>query len=127
MPQLVKLSIFIRRRQGMSLEAFHKYWSEEHPKAVMSIDCVKNTVVKYVQYHADDAKMKALAAVTNTMPWDGAAEFWAHSLEDIVAIFSDPDYLNIVVPDEERFFDKASAQTFVGYEEVKYERTELQK
>lgn len=36
-----------------------------------------------------------------------------------VKIFSDPEFLSVVEPDQERFMDRAASQIMVGYEEDK--------
>jgi hypothetical protein len=42
-------------------------------------------------------------------------------LEDFVAIFADPVYGSVVVPDEESFMKRGESMMFVGEEEVKWE------
>ena len=41
------------------------------------------------------------------------AIFEAESYEKIIEVFTHPDYLRIVVPDEEKFFDRAKS-TMIG-------------
>lgn len=43
----------------------------------------------------------------------GMAIFEAESYEKIIEVFTHPDYLRIVVPDEEKFFDRAKS-TMIG-------------
>lgn len=43
-----KLTMFIKRKPGLSEEEFHSYWTEKHP-AVVNEWLTKHGVVKYVQ------------------------------------------------------------------------------
>lgn len=52
--------------------------------------------------------------------FDGAAEFWVVSLEDFAAIFADPIYGSVVVPDEESFLKRGESMVFIGEEETKW-------
>ncbi|EJD35555.1 hypothetical protein AURDEDRAFT_175353 [Auricularia subglabra TFB-10046 SS5] len=120
MPRLVKFSMFIKRKEGINLEEFHKYWSEDHARILLAVPIVKEKIVKYVQYHANTEQMAAMAATGGAVAqWDGIVEFWARSMEDLVAVFTDPVFTSTATPDASKFGDTAASQTFIGYEEVK--------
>jgi hypothetical protein len=46
-------------------------------------------------------------------PFDGIAELWFDSVEDIGAAFNHPRYLEIIRPDELKFVDFASSRVFI--------------
>lgn len=120
MPQLVKFSMFVKRKEDISVEEFHRYWSGEHAQLVLSMPIVKEKLVKYVQYHANPEQMAALAASgSNVSQWDGIVEFWVRSFEDLAAVLGDKDFTSLALPDAAKFGDTAAFQSFVGYEEVK--------
>jgi len=48
--------------------------------------------------------------------FDGAAEVWAETYDDLIAVFTNEEYLKIVVPDEQTFLKREEALMFVGYE-----------
>jgi hypothetical protein len=52
--------------------------------------------------------------------YNGGAEFWANSIEELGAVFQDPEYQSIVVPDELKFLKRDEATLLVGYEEMKW-------
>jgi hypothetical protein len=56
--------------------------------------------------------------------YDGAAEFWGHSIEDILAVFSDAKYQAKLVPDEEHFIDKVACKATIGWDELKHSKLE---
>lgn len=55
-----------------------------------------------------------------TAPFDGGAEFWGDSVEKVMAVFQDPEYLSVVVPDELKFIDKSKAVMMIGHGETKW-------
>ncbi|EJD46905.1 hypothetical protein AURDEDRAFT_163966 [Auricularia subglabra TFB-10046 SS5] len=120
--RLVKLTIFLTRKEGMSKEEFDKYWSKEHAQLFLSTAVARELLVKYVQvYHSDEQLSQALAPMVPVVHWDGAAVFYAKGLEDFAKLFTDPEYLAKVVPDEEKFLERSKSQAMIGYEDVKYE------
>ncbi|EJD35551.1 hypothetical protein AURDEDRAFT_175349 [Auricularia subglabra TFB-10046 SS5] len=121
MPQLVKLSLYIKRKEGVSMEFFHKHWSGEHAKIIMGLPIAQKVLVKYCQYHVNSQQLAALSAITKPVHFDGVAEFWGRSYEDLAAFISDPEFIRLVWPDGEKFLDTAASEAFIGYEAVKHE------
>lgn len=86
----------------------------------------KEKLLKYNQYHIDPSTTTLLRqanSVTTPVEFDGAAEFWVEVIEDLFAVFSDPTYIEVVMPDEKTFIDRDNAILLIGHEEVKWERT----
>jgi hypothetical protein len=48
------------------------------------------------------------------MPYIGIATFEAESIEKILEIFQDPEYLRVIVPDENRFLDREKSSLVAG-------------
>ncbi|KAH8896081.1 hypothetical protein GQ53DRAFT_819234 [Thozetella sp. PMI_491] len=115
---LVRITILVRKRNDVSHEEFHKYWSEEHPNIWLSVPIVQDKIVKYSQFHGNEALKIAYGSAIPFASYDGAAEMWAASADDLV--FTDVEYLRIVVPDEEKFLKRAEAQMVIGWEELKW-------
>lgn len=86
----------------------------------------KEKLLKYSQYHIDPSTTTLLRhanAVTTSVEFDGAAEFWVESIEDLFTVFSDPIYIEVVIPDEKTFIDRDNAILLIGHEEVKWDRS----
>ncbi|KAH8894673.1 hypothetical protein GQ53DRAFT_858255 [Thozetella sp. PMI_491] len=124
MAKLARISLFLRKRDDITYEQFHKYWSEEHPKIWLSVPIVKEKLVKYNQFHADETIDLSGSGFPPVAPYDGVATMWARSLEDLMAIFTDADYNRIVVPDEEKFLKRSEAVPILGWDEDKYNAEE---
>ncbi|CAH0058081.1 unnamed protein product [Clonostachys solani] len=118
--KLVRITILVRKRDDLSYEEFHKYWSEKHPDIWLSVPIVQEKIVKYSQFHANEAVRSAYGSAMPLASYDGAAEMWAASMEDLLAVFTNEEYQRIVVPDEQKFLKREEAQMIVGWEEPKW-------
>ncbi|KZV89985.1 hypothetical protein EXIGLDRAFT_771268 [Exidia glandulosa HHB12029] len=137
MVPLVKFAIFLKRKEGLSVEAFNKQyapsssshsnfsWSESHAALFKRIPIAQKNLVKYVQYHINAEASAIIGTVMPIVSFDGAAIFYARSQEELLAVFRHPEYLSVVVPDEESFIDRPASQVMVGYEEVKLESVQV--
>ncbi|KAK3646002.1 hypothetical protein LTR56_008880 [Elasticomyces elasticus] len=139
----IRLTILIRKLPSISTEEFNKYWvrpqflatssastlitvtfpvSDSHPSTFLSVPIVQEKLIKYQQFHASHPFSAGLK--THGLPvadYDGGAEFWAETYEDMMAVFQDPEYEKIVVPDEMKFLDREKAVMMLGWEEVKWD------
>ncbi|OAL54651.1 hypothetical protein IQ07DRAFT_596144 [Pyrenochaeta sp. DS3sAY3a] len=120
MTRIVRITFLLRKRDDITYEEFHKYWSETHPEIWLSVPIVKEKLVKYSQFHADEKLDLSATGLPPTASFDGAATMWARSLEDIHAIFTDPQYNAIVVSDEEKFIKRNDSVPIIGWDEDKY-------
>lgn len=77
---------------------------------------MREKIVKYSQFHADDVFKAKMGAHLPFAQFDGAAEMWAKSYDDLMAVFTNEEYLKIVVPDEQTFLKREEALMLVGYE-----------
>ena len=103
---MVKLIGCLKRKPGLSSQEFHRYWREEHWPLAKSIPEFFRYVRKYVQSHALEAPVPGLEAT-----FDGFAEIWFDSVEDLRRAFAEPRYLEIIRPDEKRFLDLPNCKT----------------
>lgn len=61
-------------------------WSTEHPKIWLSVPIVSEKIVKYSQFHGDDAYKAHMGSHLPFASFDGAAEMWAKSYDDLMAV-----------------------------------------
>lgn len=64
------------------------------------------------------AKKFYLPSVSINDAYDGAAEFWARSMEDLEAVFAHQEYHDKVFLDEDNFLDRENSRTLIGWEDV---------
>ena len=109
---MVKLIICARRKPGLTRAEFSAYWRTQHGPLVRSVPEFMRHVRKYVQCHlvSDTAPFGGEAA------YDGVAELWFDTPEELTRAFNEPRYLEIIRPDELKFVDISNCISFVTEE-----------
>jgi uncharacterized protein (TIGR02118 family) len=120
---MIKVVFTLRRREGMTREEFQRYWREEHAPLVRR-HAETLHIRRYVQVHLTDTEFnEALAGLRGSDPrfYDGVAELWWDSPEDLAAVMSDQDALAAaqeLLEDEQRFIDLPNSPIWLGEENV---------
>jgi len=118
---MIKLVFMVRRREGITRGEFQRYWKEEHA------DLVKRhaqllRIRRYVQTHARDTDIDgALAESRGSEPrqYDGVAELWWDSIDDLVQAATSEDgrtAQQALLEDERRFIDLPNSPIWLGEE-----------
>jgi len=95
---MVKVITFLKRKTGMPVDEFQRYWRERHPEAVTRLPGIR----RYVQSHT------LPSAYRNGEPiYDGIAEVWADDTAALRAMTQSPDHPALQA-DEARFIDRAT-------------------
>ena len=117
---MIKLSFCLHRLPALSREEFQHYWREKHAPLVrrhaktMRID-------RYVQTHTlthplNDALREGRGGPE---PYDGVAELWWRSLEDLTSAFASEEGRRAgeaLLEDERRFIDLARSPLWISEE-----------
>jgi uncharacterized protein (TIGR02118 family) len=117
---MIKLVFVIRRREDIPQEEFHRYWLEDHgPLARRLVEPLGAR--RYVQAHTVAPELNAqLAATRDTSEaFDGLAEIWWDSLDDLVAAFTSEEGQQAgqaLMEDEAKFIDFGRSSLFVAEE-----------
>jgi uncharacterized protein (TIGR02118 family) len=120
---MIKLVFTIRRREGMTREEFQRYWREEHAALVKRVAPTLR-IRRYVQTHARETALdEALAGARGSGPgvYDGVAELWWDSIEDVVAASTSEEGIAAgreLLEDEQRFIDLSRSPIWLGEENV---------
>jgi len=109
---MIKVSVFLTRRPGLTHEQFSQYWQEKHAPLVMSLDVFKTHVRHYTQQHSLNNALEGFPVV----PYDGIAELWFDDLSSVMTISGHQDYASIVAKDEGNFVDRTKTVMFVSSE-----------
>ena len=122
---MIKVVMAIRRRADVPPQEFHRYWREEHgPLACRLLEPLN--LRRYVQTHTLDTDLNAqLAAARGTFEaFDGLAELWWDSLDDMNATFGSEAGQRAnaaLAEDEARFIDLERSSLFLTEEQVMFE------
>ena len=119
---MIKLVFCARRLPHLSREEFQHHWRETHGPLVRQ-HAATLRIRRYVQVHTlDDPIQEALRTSRGcTEAYDGVAELWWDSLDDLAGARGDPAWLQAataLLEDERRFIDLARSSVFVGREHV---------
>jgi uncharacterized protein (TIGR02118 family) len=117
---MVKLVFCARRLPHLSREEFQRYWREVHGPLVRERAAVLR-IRRYVQVHTLESPVQDALRASRGGPeaYDGVAELWWDSLEDLTARREDPEWQRaalVLLEDERRFIDLARSPLFVAVE-----------
>lgn len=105
--------------EGMTLEAAHRYWAEEHPRVARTAPEVWDRLASYTQFHGTPAPVPSLRgwlARERFVPMCSDMGFARQS--DFIALYTSAQYRTIVRPDEERFSRPGEMLAFIGGRET---------
>ncbi|MBV9331782.1 MAG: EthD domain-containing protein [Alphaproteobacteria bacterium] len=118
---MIKLTFCLHRLPGMSREAFQEYWFNIHAPLVARHSATLR-IKRYVQMHSTSDPLNDVIGTSRRAPamYDGVAELWWDSLEDLRAPAT-PERVAAaqdLLEDERRFIDLARSPLFLGYEKA---------
>jgi len=106
---MIKLTFALVRLPHLTREQFQDYWLHTHGPLVASVKDVLR-IRRYVQLHSmDEAVSDGIRAPRNAPPqFDGVAQLWYDSLEDLTEMADDPaarEAGRLLLEDERKFID----------------------
>lgn len=119
---MIKLAYALRRHPDLSPEEFHRYWREQHAPLVRS-RAETLRIRRYVQLHTRPTPLDAALREHrgDEEPYDGVAELWWDSLEDLLEGFGTEEgeaAAADLLEDEGRFIDLRRSPIWIGEENL---------
>lgn len=119
---MIKLTFVLRRLETLTRAEFQAYWFEVHGPLVASVKEPLG-IRRYVQTHSLPVEASQALGESRSAPpdYDGVAELWYESLEDLAQRMSDPaarEAARRLLEDERRFIDHARSPLWWGQERV---------
>ncbi len=119
---MIKLTFALVRRPEFTRESFQAYWFNQHAPLVASVREVLR-IRRYVQMHSLPAEISEPLRATRGGPegYDGVAQLWWDSLEDMTVTNSDPAAIEagrMLLEDERKFIDLSRSPLWWGEEKV---------
>ena len=114
---MIKLVMCLSRREDMTREEFQDYWLNNHgPFFLKNADAMR--AKKYVQSHTLDTPLnEGMRSSRGMLPeYDGVAEVWFESEEDLVEAMSSTEGQNLsaaLLEDEGNFIDHSKSSAFI--------------
>ena len=117
---MVKLVYCLHRKAGMSRAEFQRYWLERHGPLVRS-HAATLRIRRYVQVHSlgEEANGGLRASRGGPESYDGVAELWWDSLEDLAAAGATEAGVTAgreLLADERKFIDLARSPLWIAEE-----------
>ena len=117
---MLKLVFPLRRLPTLSREEFQRYWYETHGPLVRR-HAKALRIRRYVQLHTLDDPINAALRESRGAgePYDGVAELWWESREDLEQALATPEAQQAareLLEDEQRFIDLARSALWLGTE-----------
>lgn len=110
---MTTLVVCIKRRPGMTPEAFSHYWRDTHAPLLKSCSDFTRHLVSYVQHHFVDRASPVAAMFGVPGDYDGVAVLTFRDADAVQRAFAEPRYLSDVRPDEPNFVDLTQSLSFV--------------
>ena len=119
---MIKLTFALVRRPEFTRESFLAYWFDQHAPLVASVRAPLR-IRRYVQLHSLPAEASALLRLARGGPegFDGVAQLWWDSLEDMAAGSGDPAAVEagrLLLEDERKFIALERSPLWWGEEKV---------
>ncbi len=117
---MMKLVYCLRRLPHLSREEFQRYWRQTHGPLVRGHASTLR-IRRYVQVHTLESPTNdALRRSRGTLePYDGVAELWYESAEDLAAAAASPEGRRAgaeLLEDERRFIDMERSALWMAQE-----------
>jgi uncharacterized protein (TIGR02118 family) len=117
---MIKLTFCLRRLPELTREEFQRYWFDNHaPLVKKHTEALR--IQRYVQVHSASDELNQVLRATRGGPeeYDGVAELWWKSREDMLAATQSPEGAAAgreLLEDERRFIDLSRSPLWVGEE-----------
>lgn len=117
---MIKLVFALRRLPELSRAEFQRYWRENHAPLVQKNQKALR-IQRYVQVHSMEHPIGVALRESRggPDPYDGVAELWWNSADDLAAALSEPEAIQAgqeLLNDERRFIDLARSPIWLGEE-----------
>lgn len=117
---MIKLTFCLHRLPHLSRAAFQTYWRETHAPLVTQHRAALR-IRRYVQCHALTLELNEMIRAGRSAPemYDGVAELWWESLDDLQAAMGSPEGQAAglaLLEDERKFIDLARSPLWFGEE-----------
>lgn len=123
---MIRLTFCLTRLPHLSREQFQNYWFNTHAPLVASVKDVLR-IRRYVQMHSFPVEISADTRASRGGPegYDGVAELWWDSFEDLAANAENPrarEAGRLLLEDERKFIDLSRSPLWWGEEKEIFTR-----
>ncbi|KAL4897836.1 EthD domain-containing protein [Aspergillus ambiguus] len=114
----IKVSVFFRKRPGISYDTFFGHWQTVHADLAVATQAFQGHILRYVQHHQTPVmKARAQSLGENVLDYDGCAQLWVRTWDDWMAFYTSKEYAAALSDDCHRFME-LPMNYMVGYENL---------
>lgn len=113
---MIKLCVLCPRRPDLTLEQFEYHWKNVHGPLFSSQPEVRQYVKKYIQVHSTGKHLEG--EFPGVSSYDGIAEIWFDTMDDIPKVFSSENFKTTIAQDEAKFIDRDKIKWIYATENV---------
>ncbi|WP_185867645.1 EthD domain-containing protein [Sphingomonas sp. TF3] len=110
---VITIIVCIKRKPGMTQEAFTAYWSDVHAPTLLACTDFTRHILSYVQHHLVVGGTAVAALFGASGDYDGVAALTFANEAALAAAFAEPKYITDVRPDEFNFVDIENCTTLL--------------
>ncbi len=120
---MIKIVFCLRRLPGLSEQEFSSYWRHHHAPLVRNAASALR-IRRYVQNHylnAPEAAAAVAARGSTHEPFDGVAELWWDSMDDVLAVGATKEGRAAgrrLLEDEKKFINLGASTLFYATEHI---------
>ncbi len=123
---IVKFLEFVEPIAEMSPRAFHLYWQKHHSPSAMNVVSFSQYMRKYNTSHKYPGDPLTLPGHYKSMgDIEGAGEVWLNNIGEVGDWLGNPNYPDLIQPDEPRFIAQDGSAEFVLAKEERLYEPEL--
>lgn len=102
----------LKRRPDLTRDEFNTHWHGVHGTLLPSLPDFRRSHYRYIQNHLLPIPASLEQKLPQERRWDGIAQTFQNVYETgVIDFFDQPDFPNLVRPDEEKFLDYAASTT----------------
>jgi uncharacterized protein (TIGR02118 family) len=117
--RMIKLFAFLKRKRELSREDFFRYWRDVHAPLLIEDEEFMRHARRYVLNLAVSGEGVPVMTFSD---FDGVAEVWFDSLDELLAAVRSPGYEETSASSTGRFVDRGSAIRLAAEESVQFDR-----
>ncbi len=109
---MIRLTALLHRNPALTHDEFIAHWHGVHGPLIRDTPALARHIVRYEQHPITDDRGAGVGG------HDGVAMQWFASIDDLFAFISEPEYAEVLAPDERRLLDMDRIQVAFTEEPV---------
>ncbi|KAL2826253.1 EthD domain-containing protein [Aspergillus cavernicola] len=114
----IKVSVYFKKREGITSETFFHHWQTVHADLAVATEAFQHHILRYAQHHqTPEMKERARSLGEGVLDYDGCAQLWVRTWDDWMAFYSSKEYA-AALSDDCNFFMQLPMTYMIGYENL---------